>query len=182
MGTNGESENPPSIGFPDITDEFTLTGNELNLQPRFSASVGRIGDILCNNLFLTYVEGGKIILGYSLDGGNDMSLPRVELLSPKGVIRRLEIASRHNTVVVVAIEENEDGLWALGSTATLKIDQNGPFIDHLKCQPRALPTNIDDIVDMTIRINDDKTSDDFIIYRGGAGALTTKVGHHPHAP
>jgi len=182
MGTNGEPENPPSLGFPDITDEFPLPGNEINLRPRFAASVGKIGDILCNNLFLTYVEEGKIKLGYSLDGGNDMTQPRVDLLNPMGNIRRLEIASRNNIVVVVAIEENEQGLWAIGSTGTLKIGDTGPFIDHLECQPRKLPTNLDNIVDMTIRINDDGTSDDFIIYRGGAGALTTKVGHHPHAP
>ena len=39
-----------------------------------------------------------------------------------------------------------------------------------------------DILDVSIRINDDTSSDDFVFVKSTNGAAVTATGHHPHAP
>ncbi len=163
MGTNGPSG--------DLNRDILLDPQIISRRPIFAASH--------TNLFSAYVDNNNVLLTCSKDMGGGWTNP-VQVMQLEGPLHSLRISSRDNVVVVVALQETNSGLKLQGVTGTFSF----PDLNHRACPVNQLDPKItsNDILDVAIRINDDFTSDDFIIYDTKAGASASVTGHHPRAP
>jgi len=163
MGTTGPSR--------DLNQDILLDPQIISHRPLFAASQ--------TNLFSAFVDNNNILLMCSNDMGGSWTNP-VQIMQIEGSLHSLKISAKDNVVVVVALQQTNSGLKMQGITGTLSF----PNLNHRQCPVNQLDPNItsNDILDVAIRINDDFTSDDFIIYDTRAGASASVTGHHPHAP
>jgi hypothetical protein len=162
---------------PDLNPSISILAAERALRPVFAAS--------CNNLFMTFVENNRINLRCSPDAGSSLS-GKKNLMQVTGSVNYLKIEARDNIAVVAALEQTSSGLQIRGITGTIRTPPQDPGeqvadFPHTACTTLPLPgVSFQDILDLTIRINDDGTSDDFVIIKTGTGTTTAHTGHHPH--
>jgi hypothetical protein len=162
---------------PDLNPSINLLPAEMALGPKFAVS--------CKNLFIAFLENGQINLRCSPDAGNSLS-GKKNLMQVAGPVEFLRISAREDIAVVAALEQTSTGIQIRGVTGTIRTPPQDPSeqvadFPHAPCTTIPLPgVSFQDILDLTIRINDDGTSDDFPIIKTGTGAITAHTGHHPH--
>jgi len=163
MSTNGSSS--------DLSEQIDLSDTEIAGRPVFAASG--------NNLFVAFFQNNKIKLKYSQDNGASLS-PSQDIMALEGNANFLRVNAKDNIAVIVVVEQTNSGMSVKGVSGTLV---GGNYVKR-ECPKRPLQGNItfNDILDVSIRINDDTSSDDFVFVKSTNGAAVTATGHHPHAP
>jgi len=160
---------------PDLNPSFNVLPAEIALRPVFAVS--------CSNVFMTFLENNQIKLRCSPDAGNSVS-GKKNLMQVSGPVNFLRIEARDDIAVVAALERTSSGLQIRGITGIITPPQDPAEVaefQHTPCSTLALPgVSFQDILDLIIRINDDGTSDDFVIIKTGTGTTTAHTGHHPH--
>jgi hypothetical protein len=162
----------------DIESDLPISAAEQALKPKFAASLGRGTN---NNLFVTYIENNKVKLRCSRDGGNSPS-SKLDLFDVSGRVPMLKIASKGDIAVVVAVEETSGGFKVKGAAGTISPDGASAKFTHRVCPESTHNDNIAKVLDLSIRINDDGTSDDYVYLQGTSSVNVGHVGHHPSAP
>ena len=165
---------------PDIDTSILITAGEMNCEPKFAASLAQGGN---NNLFVAFFQNNKIKLKCSRKGGGFLSRP-IDIMSIAGSLKLFKVAARGDVAVAIAIEDTGSGLKVKGVTGTISPDgPSGAKFTHRECPSRILKDiTLSDILDLTIRINNDGTSDDYVFTKATAGANVSHIGHHPRAP
>jgi len=162
----------------DIEPDIPVTPAQQALNPKFAASIRGPN----NNLFVTFIENNKVKLRCSREGGKNPSA-LVDLFNVSGRVPILKIASKDNVAVVVAVEDTNPGFKVMGAAGTISPDGTSAKFTHQACPVSDHPTaKISDVLDLSIRINDDGTSDDYVFSKGDTSVNVTHVGHHPGAP
>lgn len=165
---------------PDINNSIPITPGEMNCEPKFAASLAQGGN---NNLFVAFFQNNKIRIKCSRKGGGSLSSP-IDVMNVTGQLKLFKVAAKGNIAVAIAIEESGSELKVRGVTGTISPDgPSGAKFTHQQCPERKLDkVKFSDILDLTIRINEDGTSDDYVFTKATAGANVSHIGHHPRAP
>lgn len=161
---------------PDLHHTIRIPPQERGLHPRFAAS--------CGNLFLTFIENNQVSLRCSPNSGEDLSGKKI-LMDVSGPVNFLRIAAKDEIAVIAVLEQTAAGLCIRGVTGKIIPPRDpGELVadfDHTPCTALELDgASFENIMDLAIRINDDGTSDDFVIMRSRDSVTTAHTGHHPH--
>ena len=175
---------PPDTGTQDIESLIALDDDGLSRQPIFATSIGSGTN---NNLFIAYAKDNKVKLRCSAVRGNNLT-SEIDIMDVPGTVKLLKIGAKGDIAVVVALEETGSGkLRVRGSTGTIVAtrDSNDDVISsftYRACPEKEFHGRVSDILDLSIRINDDGTSDDYIFTKGEGGVNVAHLGHHIPAP